>query len=111
MKRVYICSPFRANGANELRRNIAYARMLVHVAIEVGAAPYAPHLYLPDVLNDGIAELREKGMSIGLHFLDVCDEIWVGQRFRITAGMQREIEYAKARNIPVRIYENGECRE
>lgn len=110
MKKVYICSPFRAKDANELKRNIAYARMLVRAAIEMGAAPYAPHLYLPDVLNDAVAESREKGMCIGLHFLNVCDEIWVGQRFRITVGMQREIEYAKARNIPVRIYENGECR-
>lgn len=102
MKRIYICSPFRADSMNERRKYIAYARMLVIKALDSGAAPYAPHLYLPDVLNDGDADDREKGMAAGLSFLEACDEVWVGARYGISQGMQREIEHAEKADIHIR---------
>ena len=109
MKRIYICSPSRAHGADELKRNIAYAQSLALRALECGNAPYAPHLYLPGILDDSKADDRVKGVLAGLRFLEVCDEIWVGAKHGVSEGMKKEIEFAKARNIAVRIHESEEC--
>lgn len=104
-RRAFICSPFRAATKDEQHRNITYARELAREAIADGAAPYVPHLYLPQILDDGKAVERRKGIRAGLKFLEACDEIWVGARYGITAGMKEEIAYAKAHGIRVRTFE------
>lgn len=45
MKRVYICSPFRAKDSAELDRNIDYAQELTRKALEAGLAPITPHIH------------------------------------------------------------------
>lgn len=41
MKKVYICSPYRAKDGAELDRNIDYAQQLTRQAFEAGLAPIA----------------------------------------------------------------------
>lgn len=46
MRKVYICSPYRAKDGAELDRNIDYAQQLTRQALEAGLAPITPHLYI-----------------------------------------------------------------
>ena len=39
MRKVYICSPYRAKDGAELDRNIDYAQQLTRQALEAGLAP------------------------------------------------------------------------
>ena len=50
MKRVYICSPYRAKTSAELDRNIDYAQALTRSAIMAGLVPITPHLYMTQCL-------------------------------------------------------------
>ena len=93
--RVFICSPFRAATADDLERNRKYAASLVRRAVKGGYAPYAPHLYLTNALDDKNTMQRKAGMSVGLAFLDICDCVFVGAKYGITEGMRQEIDFAR----------------
>lgn len=101
MKRIFICSPFRAKNEDEHSRNIEYAQQLSKLVIDCDEAPYAPHLYLTDVLDDGNGAQRKKGIAVGLAFMDVCDEVLVGDEYGISAGMRKEIAYARRIGKPI----------
>lgn len=89
-KRIYICSPYR--GATWV--NTLIARALCRRALANGAAPYAPHLYLPDILNDNDPVERAAGIQAGIEFLKMCHEIWIYTPAGISAGMRQEIDEA-----------------
>ena len=67
--------------------------------VALGVMPVAPHLYLPQLLDE--ATEREQALRFCLELVDTCDEVRVFGG-RVTAGMKREVEYAKRRGIPVR---------
>lgn len=92
---VYIASPLRGDIENNLRKASAYCR----AAMEAGAVPIAPHLYFASYLDDTKPSERRTGMEMGLHMLRRCDELWVFGA--PSEGMQREIEFANAIEIPV----------
>lgn len=101
MKTAYICSPYRADNRAQLYRNIEYARELTKLAIDVGLAPIAPHLYMTQCLEEDKTEEREAGMAAGLTLLRRCDCLIVGNRYGISDGMDREIEEAEEEAIKV----------
>jgi nucleoside 2-deoxyribosyltransferase len=77
--------------------------------INEGDAPYAPHLYLTDVLDDNKPEERENGIACGLEFLKQCDEILAyapnnSLEKDVTPGMFRELSFAVGLGIPRRKY-------
>ena len=72
MKKVYICSPYRAKNSAELDRNIDYAQ-----------------------------ELTRKALTAGLELLKGCDFVVVGMKYGVSEGMNREIHTAAALGIPV----------
>lgn len=89
MKTVFICSPY----SGDVALNVKILHMWIRKAIDANYAPYAPHAYLPQVLDDNDALQRTQGISAGLAFLELCDEMWViGDR--VSSGMQREIIHA-----------------
>ena len=47
MKKVYICSRYRADDRHTVEDNIKRAISACNYAAVKGYAPYAPHLYLP----------------------------------------------------------------
>lgn len=96
-KVVYICSPLRGAVAN----NIARANLYARYAYEKGYLPLAPHAIFTQFLDDGKAEERQAGTALGLELLERADELWVFG-FRISEGMKKEIERARALNIPTR---------
>lgn len=101
MKKVYICSPYRAKDSAQLDRNIEYAQELTRKAIEAGLAPITPHLYLTQCLNEDKPEERAAGMAAGLALMKSCDLVLVGVRYGISEGMRAEIEEANVAGIEV----------
>jgi len=95
LRRVYVCHPFADDPAGNIERVRGLSRQLV----ALGVMPVAPQLYLPQLLDEGTE--REQALRLCLELVDTCDEVRVFGG-RVTAGMKREVEYAKSRDIPVR---------
>jgi hypothetical protein len=101
MKKVYICSPYRAKDSTQLDRNIDYAQALTKQAIEAGLAPITPHLYMTQCLNEDEPEERAAGMAAGLALLKSCDFVIAGVKYGISEGMSAEIAATDAAGIEV----------
>ena len=108
-KKVFICSPLRGVGdtpaarVEDNERNLLLARQACRFAVFEGYTPKASHLYYPQFLNDDSAVEREIGCLLGLLDLAECDELWVFGN-RVSAGMEREIQYAEKNGIPIRLF-------
>ncbi|MBQ2985405.1 MAG: hypothetical protein IJD61_03160 [Clostridia bacterium] len=89
MKLIYICSPFRGDTAANTEAAQRYCRR----AYEQNCIPVAPHLYLPQFLNDDEPKERDLALRIGLRLIDYCSEVWVHGDI-ISDGMRGEIDYA-----------------
>ena len=106
MKKVFICSPFRATGETqedyerEISANIRKAINACRYAIREGCIPYAPHLYFTLFMEDSDDVEREMGMLLGLSWLAQCDELWVIGR-TVSDGMMKEIEQAEKWGIKI----------
>ena len=106
MKKVFICSPFRATGETqedyerEISANIRKAIDACRYAIREGYLPYAPHLYFTLFMDDSDDVQREIGMLLGLSWLAQCDELWVIGR-TVSDGMMKEIEQAEKWSIKI----------
>ena len=98
-KRVYIASPCR--GQREV--NIRYLKMCMLDSLARNEAPYAPHAYLPYILDDDKPKERQRGLDIGLAFLGTCQLLAIYADHGISEGMQNEMDYAKVRNIKIEI--------
>lgn len=101
MRKVYICSPYRAKDSAELDRNIDYAQALTRQALNAGLAPITPHLYMTQCLDEDKPEERAQGMAAGLAILGTCDFVLAGVRYGISEGMRQEIAAADAAGIEV----------
>lgn len=101
MRKVYICSPYRAKDSAQLDRNIDYAQALTKRALEAGLAPITPHLYMTQCLNEDKPEERAAGMAAGLTLLKSCDFVIVGVKYGISEGMSAEIAAADVAGIEV----------
>lgn len=102
---VFICSPY----AGDISKNTQNARQFMKYAVQKGVVPFAPHLLYPLILNEKDPNQRKLGLSFGLIWLTMCDEMWVfGEN--ISAGMQTEIDKARACHIPIRHFTEN-CEE
>ncbi len=104
MLTVVIESPYAADTAAGIARNVRYLRACMAYCLAQDAAPYASHaLYTqPGVLNDKLPEERKKGMRAGFAIAGKMDERWVFTDLGITDGMLRGEEAAKKKNQPIR---------
>lgn len=92
---VYVCSPYSGN----VEVNTENARRYCRYATDKGYIPLAPHLYLPQFLD----EKRERDLAL---FMDIaliskCAELWVFGDV-ISKGMDKEIRYAEKKGKPIR---------
>ena len=95
---VYICSPFSGDVAGNTIRARQYSRF----AVDKGAIPIAPHLLLPQFMEEETE--RELAMFMDIAILSKCKELWVfGEP---TAGMQNEIAYAERKNMTIRYFDS-----
>ena len=100
---VYVASPFAGDEARNTENAMRYCRF----AVDSGAIPLAPHLFLPRFMSE--ATERDEAMFRNMVFLGRCEQLWVfGDR--ITAGMAAEIARAEKRRMPIR-YFNEDCEE
>jgi hypothetical protein len=95
--KVFICSPFAGDTKGNVRKALQYCRF----ALGQGKLPIAPHCYFPRFMDDDHPAERELGLSFGLRLLNECRELWVFGSY-ISAGMERELQAAKRRGIPIR---------
>ena len=106
MKKVYICSRYRADDRHSVEDNVERALFACTYAATKGYAPYAPHLYLPQCLDDNDPTERELGLAIGRDFLKICDELWQWGA-TVSAGMAAELALAKELGIPVKVFNSA----
>lgn len=100
---VYICSPY----AGDIQKNTEKARRYCRFAVDIGAIPFASHLFLPQFMFEETE--RDEAMIFNKVFLGKCEQMWVfGDA--VTAGMAKEIEQAKKYLKKIR-YFTEECEE
>ena len=97
---VYICSPYAGDVEGHTAQARAYCRFAV---MEKNAIPFAPHLLLPQYLEDSDPQQRELAMFMNMVFLCKCNELWVFGERR-SEGMQQEIAKAKKRRMTIRYF-------
>ena len=100
---VYICSPYVGN----VERNAENARKYSRFAVENMAIPFAPHLLMPQYMDERTE--RELALRMGIIFLSKCEQVWVFGEC-ITDGMAYEIKKAINMGKKVR-YFTADCRE
>jgi len=100
---VYVCSAY----SGEIEANTEKARQYCRYAVNAGAIPVAPHLFLPQFMSDRTE--RELAMFMNMVFLGKCEELWVFGG-TVSEGMAAEIEKAKKRKMTIR-YFTEECKE
>jgi DNA polymerase-3 subunit epsilon len=92
-RRVYVCHPF----ASDPEGNIARVRVLSQMLVAEGVLPIAPHLYLPQLIDEATG--RARALSLCLDLLATCDEVRIfGDT--ITEGMAQELDEAQRLGIP-----------
>lgn len=103
MKKVFICSRYRADEKHTTEDAVARALYACTYALIKGYAPIAPHLYLTRCLDDNNSADRALGMAAGREFLAVCDEVWQWGA-TVTEGMATELAYAEELGIPIKVF-------
>jgi len=94
---VYVCSAY----SGDIKSNTEKARRYCRFAVDSGAIPIAPHLFLPQFMSDRTE--RELAMFMNKVFLGKCAELWVfGDK--VTEGMAVEIKTAKQKRMTIRYF-------
>ena len=108
LKTVFICSRYASDNASTQMYHLQRAQWACQLAIIRGYAPYAPHLYLPNFLDDKNPGERAQGLEIGMTFLEKCDEMWIYELDGIYSdGMRQEIAKAKELQKPIYMLVDG----
>lgn len=94
---VYLASPF----AGDRDRNDAYLRSAIRDCLSRGEAPFAPHAYLPAVLDDAKHGERALGMQAGLAWLRQAARLVAYTDFGWSPGMESERLYAIQRGVVI----------
>lgn len=98
-ERVILETPF----ADDIETNITYARECMADCLHRNEAPFASHLLYTQqgVLDDTIAEERERGIKAGFAWGSVATKVVVYTDRGISAGMQFGIDNANKNGLPV----------
>jgi len=93
---VYICSPYSGDIAGNTKKARRYSRF----AVEKGAIPIAPHLLLPQFMEEKTE--RDLAMRMDIAILSKCEQLWVFGK--PTEGMKLEIAFAKRKNMKIKYF-------
>ena len=102
---IYVCSPL----SGDVEQNQENARRYCRFVVDSGGIPVAPHIFLPQFMNDDDPAERDLALFMDIVFLSKCEELWVFGK-RISHGMSIEIERAKRKNQKIR-YFSEDCEE
>ena len=105
IKLIYICSPYRADTAEEMERNRLAAHKACEEAYRLGRVTGTQYLPITPIgnfpyLDDAKPDERDQALKLGLSLLSKCDELWVAGD-RISEGMRGEIRAAVRLEKPV----------
>lgn len=105
-KKIYVCSPLRADTELQQGMNMYLAREYEKIAAKhFLCRAVAPHGYVSYILNENIPEERQLGLDFSKSVLDTCDALAIfGEN--ISEGMLGEIMHAFRKGLPVYKY-NG----
>jgi hypothetical protein len=92
-KRVYIIHPYSDRPEQNVKRVAEICRRIKH-----DVYPIAPHLSLPQFINEDTERLL--ALDHGIAMLKLCDEAWICSSYT-TPGMDGEISYADRKGIKV----------
>lgn len=100
MKKIFVCSPLRG----DFEKNRQLAELYCRIVALKRHLPIAPHVYFTRFLYDSVNKERCLGITMGFYLLEICDELWafIDSPDDISEGMQKEIEYAHDKGIPVK---------
>lgn len=99
--RVYICSPLSASTTQETERNMHIAREYVReVMSELKCRVFAPHAWLPELLDDAIPAERKLAMEFDMKLLKTCSVVVICHP-SVTAGVAKEIAEAQKIGTPI----------
>ena len=103
MKLVYICSRYKPDEKHsvEFHKAVAATACRAVISENMDCVPIAPHLYLPQFMNDEEPVERRLALTYGKHILEQCQvmKVIVVDGI-ISEGMKAEIEQAEGR-IPI----------
>lgn len=101
--RVVIESPYAADTADGIARNVRCARAAMRDCLLRGDSPYASHLLYtqPGVLNDADPAERKQGIEAGFAWRSAANKTVVYTDLGITNGMEYGIAHATAAGLPV----------
>lgn len=100
-KPVYICSPLSAPTEQEVGRNMYAAREYARdVMSELRCRVYAPHAWMPELLDNMVPQERELVMASDMEILKLCTTIIVCHP-KITKGMAIELAFVKQHGIKI----------
>ncbi len=103
-RRAYICSPLRADTAPGIYKNMYKAReYMLYTAKTMKYTPYAPHAYIPMLLNDIFPEERALALEFGLRLLELCNALFVCGGY-ISDGMKGEIAHAAKKGLKILVF-------
>lgn len=97
MKKIYICSPFRANEHKTQEENIKHAWAVGERVNAQGHEAIVPHILLSHIDENTD---RARALNEGLKLLDSCSELWICST-HVTGGMLGEMQYASERGIKI----------
>ena len=100
---VIIESPY----ADNIERNIIYARRCLMDSLARGEAPIASHLLYTQVLDDTIPEERQMGIDAGLAWREVTKASIIYTDYGVTKGMSYGLEKAITSKISIEFREIG----
>ena len=107
LRKVYVCSPCRADSPEGVYANMLAARYYMYYAYtQMGVCPCAPHAILPAILNDRSFYERNLALKFGKDLLNITSEMLVCGHI-LTDGMKGEIIEAVELKIPVKVYSPG----
>ena len=99
---IYVASPY----SGDVETNVKNARRYCRFVVDSGEIPLAPHLLLPQFMDEE-AE-RERALNMNKELLHRCDELWVFGNV-ITAGIAKEIKWANKEKKKVRFFGAVNC--
>lgn len=102
-KRIFVVSPLAPSNIHSFDANVDLAKRLCRAVVLDGHAPMAPHLLYPLFLNENDEEERKIGISAGLAWLTMAQEVWAyATDFNAASrGMKQEIDFAGQLGIKI----------
>jgi hypothetical protein len=100
---VFVCSPLRGRTPEDLVHNKKVAEAWCRHLTLLGHAPYAPHAFFPNFMDDREGYERRVSMRAGLVFMAKCFHLVADARAGISSGMRAEIDKAIELQLDVRV--------